>query len=76
MARRIKRRKTRVAPAKIAETRREYNAAKREYHKIGNKAFEKPGRSPVKREYAKIKREYRRLGNRLASLTGRKPRRK
>ena len=76
MARRIKRRKTRVAPAKIAEVRREYTAAKREYHKIGNKAFEAPSRSQVKREYAEVKREYRRLGKRLASLTGRKPRRK
>jgi hypothetical protein len=76
MARRTKRSKTRVSPAKIAEIRREYTAAKREYHKIGNKAFEAPSRSPVKKAYSQIKREYRRLGNRLASLTGRKPRRK
>jgi hypothetical protein len=69
-------RKKKAAPAKIATVRREYLTAKRLYHKIGKKAFGKPGRSGVQRDYCAIKREYRQLGQRLASLTGRKPRHK
>lgn len=65
-----------VAPAKIAEARREYLSAKHLYHKIGKQAFGKPSRSGVQRDYCAIKREYRRTGRQLASLTGRKPRRK
>ena len=61
-------------PAKIAEVRKEYQTAKRLYHKIGKQAFGKPSRSSVQRDYGTIKSEYRRAGKRLAGLTGRKPR--
>ena len=62
------------SPAKIAEVRKEYQSAKRLYHKIGKQAFGKPSRSSVQRDYGTIKSEYRRAGKRLAGLTGRKPR--
>ena len=64
------------APSQIAAARKEYQTAKRLYHKIGKQAFGKPSRSGVQRDYSTIKREYRRTGKQLANLTGRKPRRK
>ena len=39
-------------PAKIAAARKEYQTAKRLYHKIGKQAFGKPSRSGVQRDYA------------------------
>jgi hypothetical protein len=61
---------------KIATVRREYLSAKREYHKLGKKAFGKPSRSTVQREYCSAKQTYRKAGRQLASLTGRKPHRR
>lgn len=62
--------------AKVAALRREYNAANREYHRTGKKAFGKPAKSAAKKEYLSAKRERNRLGSQLGKLTGRRARRK
>ena len=62
--------------ANVISARREYLSAKREYHKLGKKAFGKPSRSTIQREYCTAKQTYRKAGRRLASLTGRKPHRR
>jgi hypothetical protein len=60
----------RGSPNQIATTRREYNAVKRTYHKVGKAAFGKPASSTVKKEYAVVKRAYKKIGKELGRLTG------
>lgn len=62
--------------AKAATLRREYNAANREYHRTGKKAFGKPANSAAKKEYRAAKRERNLLGSKLGRLTGKRARRK
>jgi len=56
--------------AKVAEVRKEYNASKREYHKTGKVAFEKPKNSTAKKTYFSAKRKYKKVGSLLGRLTG------
>jgi hypothetical protein len=56
--------------AKVAEARKEYNAAKREYRKAGKVAFGKPKNSTAKKTYLSAKRKYKKVGSLLGRLTG------
>jgi len=64
----------RASSSHIAEVRREYNAAKREYKSAGKKAMGARSGSPAKKKYGAAKREYHQIGKLLGKLTGKKPR--
>lgn len=62
--------------ATVTKARTEYNAAKREYRKLGKRAFGKPKTSKAYKEYKAAKNEYKSTGRRLGKLTGLKPRKR
>ena len=56
--------------ATVASLRKEYESAKRAYHRTGKAALGKRDNSAEQKAYAAAKRHYRQVGRELGKLTG------